>query len=327
MAFTVTPDQDSESPLTQPLPEPLHSSCVVNAPATLTVVEAIQFEQRFKACIQSQPMPEAVVIDLSQTTFIDSSGLGALVICYRTCQQQGISLILRGVQEQVRMVLALTDLDQIFTFEVDQAPDPLPDSKPEVRLTALTTHPSVVSRGKRALDILGALVGLAITAILAIPITLAIKLEDGGPVFFKQVRCSWMGKRFYIWKFRSMVINAEALKDQVENQVEGPLFKNENDPRITRVGRFLRRTSLDELPQFWNVLRGEMSLVGTRPPTPDEIEQYNVPEWQRLDVKPGMTGEWQVNGRSSVKKFEDVIRMDLNYQKNWSLLYDIQLIL
>ncbi len=108
--------------------------------------------------------------------------------------------------------------------------------------------------------------------------------------------------------------------------MQGAFFKNENDPRIIKVGRFLRRTSLDELPQFWNVLKGEMSLVGTRPPTPDEVERYEVPEWQRLDVKPGMTGEWQVNGRSTVRSFEDVIRLDLQYQKNWSLVYDLKLI-
>jgi lipopolysaccharide/colanic/teichoic acid biosynthesis glycosyltransferase len=101
----------------------------------------------------------------------------------------------------------------------------------------------------------------------------------------------------------------------------------ENDPRITRVGRFLRKTSLDELPQFWNVLKNEMSLVGTRPPTPNEVDIYEVPEWQRLDVKPGMTGEWQVNGRSSVRNFEDIIKLDLRYQQNWSLAYDLQLII
>jgi len=123
-----------------------------------------------------------------------------------------------------------------------------------------------------------------------------------------------------------MCVNAEALKDKIENQATGAFFKNENDPRVTRVGRFLRKSSLDELPQFWNVLKGEMSLVGTRPPTPDEVERYEVPEWQRLDVKPGMTGEWQVNGRSQVRNFEDVIRLDLRYQQNWSLIYDIQLI-
>ena len=224
------------------------------------------------------------------------------------------------------MVLSLTDLEQLFTFEAAEGQIEAPTPKPEMRFMALSTHPSVASRGKRVMDIVGAVVGLGITAVLAVPIVIAIKLEDGGPIFFKQVRCSWMGKRFQIWKFRSMVTDAEARKAQVKNEVEGPLFKNENDPRITKVGRLLRRTSLDELPQFWNVLQGDMSLVGTRPPTPDEIEQYKVPEWQRLDVKPGMTGEWQVNGRSTVKKFEDVIRMDLDYQKNWSLMYDVQLI-
>lgn len=302
-------------------------TCVVSVPPTLTVVEAVAFERQVQELCQQQPPPQTIVIDLSHTTFMDSSGLGALMISYRACQQRHIAMVLRGVREQVQMVLAMTDLDQLFTVEpgTDGA-DAVPTS-PEVKPTEITTHPSVHSKGKRAMDILGALVGLGITAIFAIPISIAIKLEDGGPIFFKQVRCSWLGRRFYIWKFRSMVTDAEALKAKVKNEVEGPLFKNENDPRITKVGRFLRRTSLDELPQFWNVLKGEMSLVGTRPPTPDEIEQYKVPEWQRLDVKPGMTGEWQVNGRSSVKKFEDVIRMDLDYQKNWSLMYDVKLIL
>ncbi|MGF1569686.1 MAG: anti-sigma factor antagonist [Nodosilinea sp.] len=327
MASSIASDRDPQVS-TAPLPgDALDSTCVVKVPATLTVVEAVEFERTVKQHCQTQPPLETIIIDLSQTNFIDSSGLGALVICYRTCQQQGTTMVLRGVQEQVRMVLALTDLEQLFTFEPDVTYPAPTVPKPDMRFVALTTHPSVTSKGKRLMDIVGALVGLAITGVVAVPIILAIKLEDGGPIFFKQVRCSWMGKRFNIWKFRSMVINAEALKAQVKNEVEGPLFKNENDPRITKIGRFLRRTSLDELPQFWNVLRGEMSLVGTRPPTPDEIEQYNVPEWQRLDVKPGMTGEWQVNGRSSVKKFEDVIRMDLDYQKNWSLLYDVQLII
>jgi lipopolysaccharide/colanic/teichoic acid biosynthesis glycosyltransferase len=139
-----------------------------------------------------------------------------------------------------------------------------------------------------------------------------------------------MGKRFTIWKFRSMYIDAEErLKELLaqNQQSDGKTFKMENDPRITPVGKILRKTSLDELPQFWNVLKGEMSLVGTRPPTPNEVDIYEVPEWQRLDVKPGMTGEWQVNGRSSIKNFEDIIKLDLRYQKNWSLVYDLKLII
>jgi lipopolysaccharide/colanic/teichoic acid biosynthesis glycosyltransferase len=188
------------------------------------------------------------------------------------------------------------------------------------------THPSVQSWVKRLIDIVGAIVGLMITGILLVPIAAAITINDPGPIFFGQTRCGWMGRHFRIWKFRSMCTDAEAMKAQIKNQASGAFFKNDNDPRITKVGRILRKTSLDELPQFWNVLKGDMSLVGTRPPTPDEVERYEVPQWQRLDVKPGMTGEWQVNGRSQVRDFEDVIRLDLKYQQNWSLMYDLKLI-
>lgn len=326
MSSTFVASQDAPQPASSVETAVAPTTWIIPVPPTLTVVEAVAFEQQVQAHCQQQPPPQTLVIDLSETTLVDSSGIGALVLSHRACQQRQIAMVLRGVREQVQMVLTITDLDQLFTIEAE--PGESAQAEPTtVNLVDITTHPSVHSWGKRAMDIVGSLVGLVLTALLALPIGLAIALEDGGPILFKQVRCSWLGQRFYIWKFRTMVINAEALKAEVTNEVEGPLFKNGNDPRITRVGRFLRRTSLDELPQFWNVLVGEMSLVGTRPPTPDEIDQYNVPEWQRLNVRPGMTGEWQVNGRSSVKKFEDVIRMDLTYQKNWSLLYDIKLIL
>lgn len=116
------------------------------------------------------------------------------------------------------------------------------------------------------------------------------------------------------------------MKDLVQNQATGHIFKNDNDPRITKVGRLLRRTSLDELPQFWNVLMGDMSLVGTRPPTVDEVVKYESHHWERLKVKPGLTGEWQANGRSTVKDFEEIVRMDVDYQRKWSVIYDISLI-
>jgi lipopolysaccharide/colanic/teichoic acid biosynthesis glycosyltransferase len=222
-------------------------------------------------------------------------------------------------------VFCLTSLDQVLTIEPPSADDQIKNkTRGENRLPV--THPSVRSWVKRLIDVVGAIVGLGISSVLAVPIIIAIRLDSSGPIFFAQVRCGWMGKRFRIWKFRSMCTNAEALKDKIPNQAQGAIFKNDNDPRITKVGQFLRRTSLDELPQFWNVLTGEMSLVGTRPPTPDEVERYEVPQWQRLDVKPGMTGEWQVNGRSQVKNFEDIIRLDLKYQENWSLMYDMKLI-
>ncbi|MBD2606849.1 sugar transferase [Scytonema hofmannii FACHB-248] len=191
----------------------------------------------------------------------------------------------------------------------------------------LTPHPSVQSKLKRCLDILGSLIGLLILAIAFVPIALAIKIDNPGPIFFAQERYGLQGCRFRMRKFRSMVVDAEKLKSLVDNEANGLLFKNKNDFRITKVGRFLRSTSLDELPQFWNVLVGEMSLVGTRPPTADEVAYYNQRHWQRLNVKPGMTGEWQVNGRSSVKNFEQVVDLDLRYQENWHPLYDLQLIL
>ncbi len=265
---------------------------------------------------------------------MDSSGLGALVSNFKYAQAQGIAFSLRNVTPQVMAVLKLTGLDQVFPLEPVENESPIKqqDLIDHRKTTSRQveqlpkTHASVTSWMKRFLDIVGSIVGLLITGVLFIPIAIAIQINDPGPIFFSQTRCGWMGKQFKIWKFRSMCVDAEAKKSQVKNQVQGAFFKNENDPRITKVGRFLRRTSLDELPQFWNVLKGEMSLVGTRPPTPDEVERYEVPEWQRLDVKPGMTGEWQVNGRSTVRSFEDVIRLDLQYQKNWSLVYDLKLI-
>ncbi len=188
-------------------------------------------------------------------------------------------------------------------------------------------HPSVNNKVKRLIDIFGALVGLLLIAIVIIPIAIAMQLDDPGSIFYSQIRCGLNGKGFRIWKFRSMVMNADQFKHQVKNEANGFIFKNENDPRITRVGKFLRRTSLDELPQFWNVLKGEMSLVGTRPPTLDEVEFYEHHHWERLYVKPGITGEWQTQGRSQVKDFEEVVRLDLAYQQNWSVCYDIKLIL
>jgi lipopolysaccharide/colanic/teichoic acid biosynthesis glycosyltransferase len=189
-----------------------------------------------------------------------------------------------------------------------------------------TPHPSASSIFKRAVDIVGSLVGLAILAVLFVPIAIVIKADSPGPIFYCQKRYGLMGRSFYIYKFRSMVENADLLKEQVTNEAKGLIFKNESDPRITRVGKFLRQTSLDEFPQFWNVLIGEMSLVGTRPPTSDEVCCYETHHWQRLRVKPGMTGEWQVNGRSKVKNFEDVVSLDLKYQEQWHPLYDLFLI-
>jgi len=189
-----------------------------------------------------------------------------------------------------------------------------------------SSHLSVSSQVKRGMDVLGALLGLALALPVGIIIAVAIQLDDPGPVFYRQTRCGLHGALFEMWKFRSMVVNADGLKNSIANQATGCIFKNDCDPRVTRVGRILRKTSLDELPQLWNVLRGEMSLVGTRPPTPDEANQYSPLHWQRLQVKPGITGEWQTNGRSLVSDFEDIVKLDLAYQDKWSVRYDLQLL-
>ncbi|WP_445253143.1 sugar transferase [Nostoc sp. 106C] len=196
-----------------------------------------------------------------------------------------------------------------------------------VNLSLQPLHPSISSTTKRLIDIFGALIGLTITALVAIPVAIATFIDNPGPIFYCQVRCGLEGKPFRMWKFRSMIVDADKLKHLVKNQAQGHIFKSVDDPRVTRVGKFLRRTSLDELPQFWNVLVGDMSLVGTRPPTPDEVINYEPHHWERLRVKPGMTGEWQANGRSSINDFETVVSMDIDYQRKWSVGYDLSLIL
>ncbi|MEM8718383.1 MAG: sugar transferase [Cyanobacteria bacterium P01_G01_bin.39] len=291
---------------------------VVEIPERLTVLEALVFKQTVGQLLAENSPHHQILLDFSKTRFIDSSGIGALIANLKSAQAHDTELILESVQPPVMATLSMTGLTDVLSIQ--SSAEWSPKESPE-------THPSVRSVVKRLIDIVGAIVGLTITGIIFIPLAIAIKASSEGSILFHQTRCGWMGRKFEIWKFRSMYANAEILKKQVENQASGAFFKNDNDPRVTPIGKFLRRTSLDEFPQFWNVLKGDMSLVGTRPPTPEEVEVYQIPEWQRLDVKPGMTGEWQVNGRSQVRNFEDVIKLDLKYQRNWSLRYDLQLIL
>ena len=191
---------------------------------------------------------------------------------------------------------------------------------------SLEAHASVSSKLKRTVDLTGACIGLGFFALIFPLLAIAIALDSKGPIFYSQKRCGLKGQPFRIWKLRSMVVDADQLKGTIQNEAKGLIFKNKNDPRITRVGGFLRKTSLDEFPQFWNVLKGEMSLVGTRPPTLDETALYSPHHWLRLQVKPGITGEWQAKGRSQVDDFEAIVAMDLNYQARWSVAYDLQLI-
>ena len=181
---------------------------------------------------------------------------------------------------------------------------------------------------KRFMDILGGLVGSAVTLLLLPFVALAIRIESAGPVFFSQVRIGRNGRRFKIHKFRSMYEDAESKKKELEsrNEMDGLMFKIEDDPRITKVGKFLRRFSIDELPQFFNILKGDMSLVGTRPPTVDEFEQYNHYYRRRLSMTPGLSGLWQISGRSDIDNFDDVVKYDLQYIDEWTLWLDIKIL-
>lgn len=222
----------------------------------------------------------------------------------------------------------------------------LPDSLPnrfmekighaQVLTTSIKTATGWEMALKRLMDIAGGCVGLILMGIAYIFVAPVIKKASPGPVFFKQERVGTNGRTFYMYKFRSMYLDAEERKKELmaQNEMKGLMFKMENDPRIIGsekgpgkgIGNFIRKTSIDELPQFWNILKGDMSLVGTRPPTVNEYEQYDLHHKIRLSMKPGLTGMWQVSGRSDITDFDEVVRLDTEYIENWSLGLDIQIL-
>lgn len=180
---------------------------------------------------------------------------------------------------------------------------------------------------KRLIDVIGSIVALVVFTPTMLVIMLLIKLEDKGPVFYGQTRIGKNGAEFQMWKFRSMIENAHELRSQMmaQNDADGPMFKIKDDPRVTKIGHFIREKSLDEIPQFFNVLKGEMSLVGPRPSLPEEVMEFDCRERERLNVLPGLTGPWQVSGRNNLS-FDDMIALDLEYVKHHSVLRDIKII-
>jgi len=229
----------------------------------------------------------------------------------RTAEVQGITV--RVVLPTLGYTIGrgrIGEVDGVPVFTVAMTPD---------RMLALTV--------KRLIDIVGAVVGLMVLSPVLIGAAFAILVADGHPVFFTQLRAGLRGRPFRMVKFRTMTSDAEERKAELleHNERTGPAFKLSDDPRITRVGRFLRRTSIDELPQLWNVLRGEMSLVGPRPPTFDEVPLYESPQWRRLSVKPGITGLWQVTARDD-PSFERWVALDLEYIDSWSLGLDARIL-
>ncbi len=181
---------------------------------------------------------------------------------------------------------------------------------------------------KRVMDIIGGLLGTILFCLMYPFVAVAVKLDSEGPVIFKQKRVGQHGRIFDVYKFRSMYANAEELKKELiqNNEMNGNMFKLSHDPRITRVGEFLRKTSLDEFPQFINVLKGEMSLVGTRPPTTEEVKAYLPDHLKRLSAKPGITGLWQISGRNQIKDFDRVVELDCRYLDNWRFSDDLKII-
>ena len=361
------------------------------SPERLVFSTAREFLIDFQTLCNIDEFYEKIVIDMSHTTVMDSAGLGALTSCLRMATLNKTKLVLWSVSEAVSALINLSSLGNLFVIEQTSNTFRFSNSIQRTKVGNITmfglllfrtqrllkqipvlrvfypilkfffpfididpsvpVHPSVRNPFKRIIDIVGSLIGLFFTTIFFMPIAIAIAIESKGDILFGQIRCGLLSKPFRIWKFRSMVKNAEQLKKKVENQIEassnvaiadgddttvsGKFFKNADDPRVTRTGKFLRKTSLDEFPQFWNVLIGDMSLVGTRPPTFDEIHSYELEveyhdegytEWNRLDVRPGLTGLWQVNGRSSVRSFAEVVNYDIEYRKNWSIWYDLKLI-
>jgi exopolysaccharide biosynthesis polyprenyl glycosylphosphotransferase len=229
----------------------------------------------------------------------------------QVCEEEGkIVRIPMDVLDRTIAAARVEELDGTPVFSLVSGPD---------RILALFM--------KRAVDIALATAGIIALSPLFLGIAALIRLESRGPIFFRQRRVGLHGRAFDVIKFRSMVADAESRRSELQtrNEVSGPVFKITDDPRITRIGRILRRTSLDELPQLWNVLRGEMSLVGPRPPLPDEVDQYDLWHRRRLSMKPGITGLWQVRGRRD-PDFDNWVTSDLEYIDHWSLWLDLRIL-
>jgi exopolysaccharide biosynthesis polyprenyl glycosylphosphotransferase len=231
----------------------------------------------------------------------------------RACDERGVDVLL--TMPQVVSAESKVEIANVTGFDM-----------PLLGMTRTSTDQGRLAI-KRLIDLLGSALGLLLVAPVMLAVTIAIKLDSKGPVLFKQVRAGRHGRKFTMYKFRSMVTDAEELRAKLEhlNEMDGPVFKIKHDPRITRVGRLIRATSLDELPQLFNIVLGDMSLVGPRPPLPSEVSQYEPRQRRRLSVKPGLTGLWQVSGRNQVD-FDNWMKLDLEYIDNWSLWLDLKIL-
>ena len=224
-----------------------------------------------------------------------------------------------GVTVHIQLNLSEQELPNSYVEQIGEC---------SVLTTSIKTASTLQVFIKRTMDILGGLVGLLGTGILMVIFGPIIYIQSPGPIFFTQTRVGKNGRKFRIYKFRSMYMDAEERKKELmeQNKMNGLMFKMDDDPRIIPIGKFIRKFSIDEFPQFWNVLKGDMSLVGTRPPTVDEYEQYDPHHKVRLSIKPGLTGMWQVSGRSDITDFDDVVKLDNQYIREWSIWLDIKIL-
>ena len=271
-----------------------------------------------------------ITVDLKESPltaldYIKRHQVDLVIFCVNHINREKIKHLIESISE-----MGIDSLITIDSFAVETLETKLEDFG---TTSVIRLSPRLFSEGeliiKRLMDILGALIGCLLCLLVSIIVAPLIFFEDPGPVIFKQKRVGRNGKFFYIYKFRSMYQDAESrLQDlQTQNEMHGFMFKMKNDPRITKIGKFLRKTSIDELPQFFNVLEGSMSLVGTRPPTVDEYNQYSAHHKRRISIKPGITGLWQVSGRSEITDFEEVVRLDCFYIDHWSVASDIKILL
>jgi len=272
---------------------------------------------------QPKPSPELVLGTVSQLgQILDDNVIDEVIFAVPRERLPHIEGAFRLCQEQGANARVCLDLFHVAGSHVALGEM---DGLPMLAFTRAPTD-EVALLFKRAFDVVASAVAVLLLSPLFVATAIAVKLDSPGPVFFSQTRVGKNGRPFKMLKFRSMHIDAEERLDSLrtQNEVSGPVFKMRNDPRVTRVGRFIRRTSLDELPQFLNVLSGEMSIVGPRPPVPSEVRQYQRWQRRRLSVKPGITCTWQVSGRSDVS-FDQWMKLDLEYIDTWSLWGDIQI--
>lgn len=284
---------------------------ILRTPTRLNGLGVKEFQNSYKTAFDKSP--KKVVLDMSHTKSIDSVGLATLFTCQKVARAIGCELVLWSVGLEVRFSLSIAGVEDVFNIETLTTTARTQGNLG--RYPSITLHPSVRNPIKRAFDIVGASLGLGMTALLFIPIWIAIALDSPGPIFMTETRCGLMGKPFNIRKFRATLTKAEVLNHQVQNPTSTHLVETESDATVTRFGRFLRKTGLEQLPMLWNVLKGEMSLIGPQPPTPEQLKRYTIPEWSRLNVKPGIvniptavTGQEKVSHPSMMDNVKQVLQ-------------------